>query len=126
MTREEVKAVLEMCKVAYPNAMKQISDPKMMIDMWVTFFEPYHAESVIQAVKAHINTKVFFPTIAEIKELADRFEEAVKPVPALMSEAKMEIPFEKSGCVLAPCPYLKEDQTDYCSKCYMEGRNEDS
>lgn len=123
MTREEVKAVLETLKIAYPNAMKQISDPKMMLDMWSTFFKDYKKESVVEAVKAHINTKFFFPTIAEIKALADKFDGIPDNLPAIESiVARTLPPFELSGCVIGECPYLKEGQTDYCPKCYMEGK----
>lgn len=122
MTREETKAVLESLKIAYPTATKQISDPKLMLDMWSSFFEGYKLSSVMEAVKAHIKTKKFFPTIVEIKELADRFEAIAPITPLLTAEGiEPELPFDKSGCVLVPCPYLKDGQTEYCEKCLFEG-----
>ena len=129
MNRDEIKVLLETLRVAYPSA--PLTDKKLLVDMWYGYLKDYPSAAVFEAAKQHIANYRSFPTIAGIRERAEKVS-ALGLLPGLeakMSEAEKiarandNLPaFEDSGCVQMPCPYLQEGQTDFCSYCVFEGR----
>lgn len=67
MDREEVKQILTIINVAYPNFYKD-SDKKAAVNLWCMMFEEDSLQSVQLAVKTHIATNKFPPKIADIRE----------------------------------------------------------
>ena len=72
MSREEIMKVLQIAIAAYPNT-KNI-DAKAMVAAWEMAFGEEPAERVYKAVRYHIETQRFFPTIAEIRKAMPRAE----------------------------------------------------
>ena len=65
MTREDVKKLFEPMILAYPS-MPEMSSQK--IDLWHELLNDIDFEAAKKAVKEHIKTSRFVPTIAEIRE----------------------------------------------------------
>ena len=72
MSREEIVKLLELAVAAYPNT-KNI-DAKAMVSVWEMAFGEEPAERVYKAMRFHIETCRFFPTIADIRNVMTRAE----------------------------------------------------
>ena len=72
MSRDEITKLLELAVAAYPNT-KNI-DAKAMVLAWEMAFGEEPAERVYKAMRFHINTSRFFPTIADIRKVMGRAE----------------------------------------------------
>lgn len=66
MTRDEITKLLELTCAAYPNA--KITDPAGTASVWEMAFGEYPADQIFKAVRYHIQTNRFFPTIADIQK----------------------------------------------------------
>ena len=113
MTREEVQILLQMLTTAYPA--QKVEDPKGMVQLWASMLYDMPKEIVFTATKAYIGSQKFFPTIAEIRKSADKFQAMAPRAVHCIEAPSKPIEWEESGCQL--CPYLKEGQTDYCEHC---------
>lgn len=71
MNREQATEVLAMIKIAYQNTYKNLTknDANNMILLYQSIFAEENAEAVKLAVKAHIATSKWSPTVADIREL---------------------------------------------------------
>lgn len=67
MNKEEVTKALAIMKAAYPNFYKTTEDIKGAIALWSMMFEEDDNKLVLMAVKMHISTNKFPPTIADIR-----------------------------------------------------------
>ena len=65
MTRDDVKKIFALMILAYPS-MSEITTEK--IDIWHELLSDIDFEAAEKAVKEHIKTSRFVPTIAEIRE----------------------------------------------------------
>ena len=65
MIRDDVKKIFALMILAYPS-MSEITTEK--IDIWHELLEDIDFEAAKKAVKEHIKTSRFIPTIAEIRE----------------------------------------------------------
>lgn len=80
MTREEVTAVLYLINSNYPNVRTTPEEAKNRVNLWADAFQDYDAQTVINAVKVHINDRKagrYYPTIADIKgklQIADNLQ----------------------------------------------------
>ena len=83
MTRAEIRDVLRMLLDCYPYMKKQVSDPKTMLDLWEITFAEYEATDIFKAVRYHINTSKFFPSIADIKEAIPRGQISYDDMPTV-------------------------------------------
>ena len=72
MSREEITKLLALAMSAYPNT-KNV-DAKAMVSVWEMAFGEEPAERVYKAMRFHINTNRFFPTIADIRNVMVRAE----------------------------------------------------
>lgn len=72
MNREEITKLLGLAMAAYPNT-KNI-DAKAMVSVWEMAFGEEPAERVYKAMRLHIDTCRFFPTIADIRDVMVRSE----------------------------------------------------
>lgn len=72
MSREEIIKLLGLATAAYPNT-KNI-DAKAMVSVWEMAFGEEPAEKVYKAMRYHIETQRFFPTIADIWKAMPRAE----------------------------------------------------
>lgn len=68
MTGEQVVKVLAIIKAAYPNFYRNTEDVKDAIALWRMMFEDDDNNKVLMAVKMHISTNKFPPTVADIRE----------------------------------------------------------
>lgn len=73
MNRDEITKLLELAVAAYPNT-KAFTDPKATVSIWEMAFADEPAEKVYKAMRFHINTQRFFPTIADIRKVMVRAE----------------------------------------------------
>lgn len=71
MTEREMTSIFKILKAAYPNALKQVDDPKLMITLWCRMFQDNTASEVANATAAYIatDTSGFMPSIGAIKKL---------------------------------------------------------
>ena len=69
ITEQTIKETLTILKVAYPNALKDLSkeDAYIMIKLWYEDFKDCKKDIFMQAVKNVRSKSVFFPSIADIK-----------------------------------------------------------
>lgn len=72
MNRKEIVKLLEVLASAYPNA--KIKDAKATVAAWELTLGDFSAESVYKAARLHMDTNVFFPTPADIKDKIVRAE----------------------------------------------------
>lgn len=72
MSREEITKLLALAMSAYPNT-KNI-DAKAMVSVWEMAFGDEPAERVYKAMRFHIDSNCFFPTIADIRKVMVRAE----------------------------------------------------
>ena len=71
MTREEVTAVLYLINSNYPNVRTTPEEAKNRVNLWADAFKDYDAQTVINAVRVHINDRKagrYYPNIADIKD----------------------------------------------------------
>lgn len=75
MTRDGVKSVVALLKLAYQNYYKDysIEEMKALIKLWEIQFENYDDNLVADAVNCLISTNKFPPTIADIKDLISKY-----------------------------------------------------
>lgn len=76
ITEQTIKETLTILKVAYPNALKDLSkeDAYIMIKLWYEDFKDYRKDIFMQAVKNVRSKNVFFPSIADIKNEINEIE----------------------------------------------------
>ena len=69
ITEQIIKETLTILKVAYPNALKDLSkeDAYLMIKLWYEDFKDCKKDIFMQAIKNIRNKSVFFPSIADVK-----------------------------------------------------------
>ena len=65
MTREETIKILAILRQAYPQS--QTVDARAQAALWADQFAQYSATDVYEAVKKHISTGRFMPSVADIK-----------------------------------------------------------
>ena len=70
MTKEETRGMLNMLNASYPNATRNMNmdERKAQLIMWYGAFQNVESSVMQKAVEKHIGSKVYFPTIAEIRE----------------------------------------------------------
>lgn len=118
MNRDEVKVLLEILHKAYPTT--RIDDYKSMVDLWSEYLKDYPKEALIKAAKHHIARSKFFPSIAELISVADRFAQMIAAESLALPEGNPKtLTIEDSGCPL--CPYYEPGQRDFCDNCLFEG-----
>ena len=66
MNRTEITELLAIAKSAYPTV--KIENPKAVVTAWEIGLGDYEAESVAKALRFHIETSKFFPTVADIRD----------------------------------------------------------
>ena len=76
ITEQTIKETLTILKVAYPNALKDLSkeDAYIMIKLWYEDFKDCKKDIFMQAVKNVRSKSVFFPSIADIKNEIQEIE----------------------------------------------------
>lgn len=69
MTKDEIKGLMNFLNAAYPSKVRAMTDDerKAQLIVWYTMFADDSAEMVGRAVKEHIATSSFYPTISEIR-----------------------------------------------------------
>ena len=72
MTREETIKILAILRQAYPQA--QVVDAGAQVGLWAEQFAQCSAMDVYAAVKRHISTSRFMPSISEIKSRLAPFD----------------------------------------------------
>jgi hypothetical protein len=70
MTIKDTGEMLAIIKEAYPNFFKDQSDPGPTVKVWHSFLSDLGAELALMAIRSHISTSKFPPTIAEIRHQA--------------------------------------------------------
>ena len=68
MTTKDTVKILAVLKVAYPRYFEKqdFEEKKQMADLWTVMLEGYPYEAVDAAVRAHISTNKFPPSVAEV------------------------------------------------------------
>lgn len=66
MNRTEITELLAIAKSAYPTV--KIENPKAVVTAWEIGLGDYEADSVAKALRFHIETSKFFPTVADIRD----------------------------------------------------------
>lgn len=99
MTRDEITKLLEFTCAAYPNA--KITDPAGTASVWEMAFGDYPAERIFKAVRFHIQTNRFFPTIADIQKNITRAEIAYNASESLQNrlegnKSQISLPAKRS------------------------------
>ena len=111
MTREEVQQALQILHRAYPSY--QIPDKKQAVELWAAYLKDYDSRTVVTAVKLHIGSNKFFPSISEIVGAANKLQ-GVNNTPRIEAPERV-IDWKESGCQL--CPYLRQNQSEPCEVC---------
>ena len=75
MTKAETMKILAVLKVAYPaHFQKQdYEEKKQMVELWTLMFADWSYAAMDAAVRAHIATSKFPPSVAEITEQLQKF-----------------------------------------------------
>lgn len=99
MSREEIIKLLGIAIAAYPNTRN--IDAKAMVSVWEMAFGEEPSERVYKAMRFHIETCRFFPTIADIKKAMPRAEilymASESPVMRLQNNSnKVSLPEKRS------------------------------
>lgn len=76
VTEQTIKETLTILKIAYPNALKDLSkeDAYIMIKLWYEDFKDCKKDIFMQAIKNVRSKNVFFPSIADIKNEINEIE----------------------------------------------------
>lgn len=71
MDREQIKIAMETIRAAYPTAYRDLSAAslKNMVNLWSAMFAEDNPALVLAAIKGHIATNKFAPSVAEIKSI---------------------------------------------------------
>lgn len=117
MTRQETQIILEFFARSYP--MVPIPDKKAAVELWASVFVNYDFEVIKKVAQIYVQRRKFFPSIAEIKTMADKIA-PVLMAPALPEGTPKALTIEDSGCLL--CPYYEPGQRDFCVNCAYEGK----
>lgn len=77
MTRDEVKQILIILEVAYPNFTVSVEKKKPTVDLWQRLLEPYTYHQVELAVQSYINTSGsgFAPSVSQIIDMIHKSTE---------------------------------------------------
>lgn len=127
MTGEEIKRAISGLHSLYPKYNPPGGWPALM-EIWELTFADVPKEDFKKAMSIHIKTgKRLFPSASELDAILKKIRRAEQNK-RIMTEAEKiahamdRLPdFEHSGCIQVPCPYLKENQTDFCEHCIFEG-----
>lgn len=119
MTRQETQMLLEFFSRSFPTY--KIEDKKGTVELWATFFVDYDFGIMRKVAQAYVLGHKFFPSIAEIKTMADKLNVAV-PITPLIETATRPKPLsiEETGCLF--CQYYEPGQRDFCVNCAYEGK----
>ena len=120
MTRQETQMLLEFFSRSFPTY--KIEDKKGTVELWASFFIDYDFDVLRKVAQTYVLGHKFFPSIAEIKSMADKLTPAIK-APALPEGKPKTLTIEDSGCPL--CPYYEPGQRDFCDNCLFEGREKE-
>ena len=71
MTRDDIKTIMKYLNTAYPDGYKGVEDPSAFVDVWLDVFADADVVILRQAVKNHVKTNKFQPTISEVQEQID-------------------------------------------------------
>lgn len=71
MDREQIKMAMETIRAAYPTAYRDLSAAslKNMVNLWSAMFADDNPALVLAAIKGHIATNKFAPSVSEIKSI---------------------------------------------------------
>lgn len=106
MTQRDIAELLTILSKAYPN--NKVEDMKATLALWTGYFMNYDKEVVFTATKHYINSHVFFPSIAELRECVDKFDTMKRErVPAIGTGESLKDAERGTGCCI--CPY-----DDFC------------
>lgn len=120
MTHDDLFRAVSALKRYFPN--KQI-DITQTTEDWYGFFKDVDRNDFALAVGEWINKSVYFPMVADLKDIINRKKLLSEPL--VLNSDHMPL-FEDSGCMV--CPYLMEGQCEPCESCMFEGGsiNEDT
>lgn len=87
MEKGETKKLLEVLRIAYPNAYKGIApkEAQATLELYHSRFKDYPAQLVVEALNAYIDENEYPPTVAGIKKYILRFS-GEKDYDALFNE----------------------------------------
>lgn len=95
MTTEEIRLILGVMKVAYPNSFKdmQLADRNALVSLWERQFNGFDYKEVSLAVDSiiSVDTNPFMPTIGRIKEEITKLTQ-----PELLTEQEAWLLVEKA------------------------------
>lgn len=114
MTHDDLFRAVSALKRYYPN--KQI-DITQTTEDWYGFFKDVDRNDFALAVGEWINTSVYFPMVADLKDIINR-KKLLADSDEVHTSDHMPL-FEDSGCMV--CPYLMEGQCEPCESCMFEG-----
>ena len=106
MTRKEVMDLLEILVTAYPYSQDKIESPQKLASIWQMIFAEDDAEKVFKAARYHMNTRKFFPTPADLREVMSRarisYDNTASPrsLPSGVKEEEDLIPLWEWACNL--------------------------
>lgn len=77
MNKQETIQVISLLASNYKDISEKDDDQKrMMVNTWMECFKDVEYEFVMKAIKKTILTKIFTPTISEVRDLALQFKKA--------------------------------------------------
>lgn len=77
MNKQETIQVISLLASNYKDVSEKDDDQKrMMVNTWLECFKDIEYEFVLRAIKRMILTKIFTPTISEVRELALEYKRA--------------------------------------------------
>ena len=119
MTRQETQIILEFFARSYP--MVPIPDKKAAVELWASVFVNYDFEVIKKVAQIYVQRRKFFPSIAEIKTMADKLNVAVPMTPLIETAIRPKpLSIEETGCLF--CQYYEPGQRDFCVNCAYEGK----
>lgn len=120
MTHEEITDLLETILNAYPNVMKNITNPEAMIRAWEMAFGNDEAEKIYKAARYHMDHSKFFPTIADIRE-SIRMGEIVYGMPPEAPRIAIESGYDnETGEFRCPCQICLIADSGQCNRTKAE------
>lgn len=124
MNKKDTAKILAILKAGYPNA--KIENAEATVMAWEMILGSYSAESVMKAVRLHMETSPFFPTPADIRNKIIRAEmiftdTEVDPMPLLSDKKKQTITPEMMDEIAISLGF--PDETDLSDKSPVDSKH---
>lgn len=127
MNREDTIKILSMVRANYP--LVKIQDPAATVTAWQMVLGEYSTDSILKAVKYHMNTSKYFPTPADIVSNITRAEllYTEQPVKAIEAPKRAKVTEIPDGVSVEDfLDHICQDMIDLENECWPEATQDET